>query len=53
MSKNTYDLIIIGAGPAGMTAALYALRSRMNVLLLDQGGFGGQALIIDAIENFP
>ena len=53
MTTNTYDLIIIGAGPAGMTAALYALRAKMNVLLLDRGGFGGQALIIDAIDNFP
>lgn len=53
MNKNIFDVIIIGAGPAGMTAALYALRARMNVLLLDKGGFGGQALIIDAIENFP
>ncbi|MFH1379795.1 MAG: thioredoxin-disulfide reductase [bacterium] len=48
-----YDLIIIGAGPAGLTAALYALRARMNILVIDKAGTGGQALIIDNIENFP
>ena len=36
-----YDLIIVGAGPAGMTAALYALRAEKSVLLLDGAGYGG------------
>jgi thioredoxin reductase (NADPH) len=51
--KTVYDIIIIGGGPAGMTALLYALRSRMNTLLIDKAGFGGQAMIIDRIDNFP
>lgn len=48
-----YDLIIIGAGPAGLTACLYALRSRLNVLLIDKampGGYLGQIL---ELENYP
>ena len=41
MAKS-YDVIIIGAGPAGMTAALYASRANLSVLLLDRGIYGGQ-----------
>ena len=37
-----YDIIVIGGGPAGMTAALYALRNGKSVLVLDRHGFGGQ-----------
>jgi len=48
-----YDLIIIGAGPAGLTAALYAGRSRLNVLLLEKLIPGGRILLTERIENFP
>ncbi len=48
-----YDLVIIGAGPAGLTAGLYAARARMNVLLLEKAVPGGQILITDWIENYP
>ncbi len=48
-----YDLIIVGAGPAGMTAALYALRASKNVLLLDASGYGGQITLSDCVENYP
>ncbi|MBE6628822.1 MAG: thioredoxin-disulfide reductase [Ruminococcaceae bacterium] len=48
-----YDLIIIGAGPAGMTAALYALRAEKSVLLLDSAGYGGQITLSDCVENYP
>lgn len=48
-----YDLIIVGAGPAGMTAALYALRTEKNVLLLDGAGYGGQITLSDCVENYP
>lgn len=48
-----YDLIIIGAGPAGMTAALYALRAEKSVLLLDGAGYGGQITLSDCVENYP
>ncbi len=48
-----YDLIIVGAGPAGMTAALYALRASKSVLLLDSAGYGGQITLSDKVENYP
>ena len=48
-----YDLIIIGAGPAGLTAALYALRANKKVLLLDAQGYGGQIINAGQIENYP
>ncbi|AGE38361.1 thioredoxin-disulfide reductase [Lactiplantibacillus plantarum] len=52
MAKS-YDVIIIGAGPAGMTAALYASRANLSVLLLDRGIYGGQMNNTAAIENYP
>ncbi|AXX64803.1 thioredoxin-disulfide reductase [Bombilactobacillus bombi] len=53
MSEKNYDVIIIGAGPAGMTAALYASRSNLQVLMLDRGIYGGQMNNTAAIENYP
>lgn len=50
---SEYDLVIIGAGPAGLTAGLYAARARMNVLLIEKAVPGGQVLITDWIENYP
>ena len=47
------DIIIVGAGPAGLTAALYALRAEKKVLLLEKAGFGGQVALSPKIENFP
>ncbi|GEK29291.1 thioredoxin-disulfide reductase [Furfurilactobacillus siliginis] len=52
MTKQ-YDVIIIGAGPGGMTAALYASRANLSVLLLDRGIYGGQMNNTAAIENYP
>lgn len=48
-----YDLIIVGAGPAGLTAALYAGRFRLNTLLLEAMAPGGQIVLTSSIENFP
>lgn len=48
-----YDTIIIGAGPAGMTAALYAARSNLKVALLERGIPGGQMNNTSDIENYP
>jgi len=47
------DLIIIGAGPAGLTAAQYGGRSNLSVLVLEHLAPGGQALLIDVLENYP
>ncbi|OGX18670.1 MAG: thioredoxin-disulfide reductase [Omnitrophica WOR_2 bacterium RBG_13_44_8b] len=48
-----YDLIIIGAGPAGLTAAIYAGRSRLKTLILEKAVTGGRILMSEVIENFP
>lgn len=47
------DLIIIGGGPAGLTAGLYAARSRLKALLLEKLSPGGQVLLTDFVENYP
>lgn len=52
MAKE-YDVIIIGAGPGGLTAALYASRANLSVLILDRGPYGGQMNNTDAIDNYP
>lgn len=51
--KKIYDVIIIGAGPGGLTAALYAARANLKVLILDRGPYGGQMNNTDAIDNYP
>ena len=48
-----YDVIIIGAGPAGLTAAIYAGRSRLSALLIEKSSDGGQVAITNEIENYP
>ncbi|MFA4993480.1 MAG: thioredoxin-disulfide reductase [Candidatus Omnitrophota bacterium] len=48
-----YDLIIVGAGPAGLTAALYAGRSRLDTLLIEKMAPGGRILMSESIENYP
>lgn len=48
-----YELIIVGGGPAGLTAGLYAARSKLNVALLEKGATGGQVLNTDWIDNYP
>lgn len=53
MDKLKYDLVIIGGGPAGLTAGIYASRSRLDTLLLEKITPGGQALVTDWIENYP
>ena len=52
MSK-IYDVIILGAGPAGLTAGLYAGRARLSTLIIEKGQDGGQIAITDEIENYP
>ena len=53
MASDHYKLIILGAGPAGLTAGLYAARARMDHLLIEKGAEGGQVLITDWIDNYP
>ena len=48
-----YDVIIIGGGPAGLTAAIYTSRARLNTLLIEKAGCGGQIAITDWLENYP
>ncbi len=48
-----YDVIIIGGGPAGLTAGVYVKRAMLNALLLERTGVGGQIIITDLIENYP
>lgn len=51
--KKIYEVIIIGGGPAGLTAGLYTSRSRLNTLLIETGLLGGQMTTTEFIENYP
>ena len=51
--KEIHDVIIIGGGPAGLTAGIYTSRARISTLLIEKLGIGGQASITDRIENYP
>lgn len=51
--ENRYDVMIIGCGPAGMTAALYASRANLKVLVLERGVPGGELLNTSDVENYP
>jgi len=48
-----WDLIIIGAGPAGLTAGIYAGRSRLETLILEEKMPGGEASVTPLVENYP
>jgi thioredoxin reductase (NADPH) len=51
--KTMYDIIVVGGGPAGMTAALYAQRNGKQALIIEKNGFGGQITHSPKVENFP
>ena len=51
--SDFYDLIVIGSGPAGLTAALYAAREGIDTLVIERGGIGGQAGMTERLDNFP
>ena len=53
MSDTTYDVIIVGGGPAGMTAGLYASRARLKTLMLEKMMLGGQVMTTTTVENWP
>ena len=51
--NKMYDIIVIGAGPAGLTAAIYASRAKKKVLVLEAESYGGQIINTLNIENYP
>ena len=53
MDKKVYDVIIIGAGPAGLAAGSYAGRARLSTLIIEKQKDGGQIVITAEIENYP
>jgi len=53
MSEKIYDVIIIGAGPAGLSAALYAGRARLSTLIIEKEKDGGQIVVTSEVENYP
>ncbi len=50
---KTYDIVIIGGGPAGLAAGLYAGRAKMDTLIIEKQKYGGQIVITDELENYP
>ena len=53
MTEKIYDLVIIGAGPSALTAAIYTTREDIDTLLIEKGAVGGLMATIDKIENYP
>jgi thioredoxin reductase (NADPH) len=51
--RSAYDLVIVGGGPAGLAAAIYAAREGIDAIVVDAGALGGQAGISDRIDNYP
>ncbi len=51
--SKLYDLIIVGGGPAGLTAAIYAMRAALDTVLVEKGVHGGQVANSDTVENYP
>ncbi|MDD5169020.1 MAG: thioredoxin-disulfide reductase [Syntrophales bacterium] len=53
MESSYHDLVILGGGPAGLTAGMYAARSRLDVVLLEGKACGGQLMTYESVENYP
>ena len=52
-NREYYDVVIIGGGPAGLSAGIYALRASMRTVLIEKASPGGQMTLTDAVENYP
>lgn len=53
LEKTPYDVVIIGSGPAGLTAAIYATRAKLSTLVIGGLAWGGQLMLTSEVENFP
>ncbi|HAJ99445.1 MAG TPA: pyridine nucleotide-disulfide oxidoreductase [Bacteroidales bacterium] len=53
MEQKIYDVLIIGGGPAGLTAGIYASRAKLSVLILNEGAVGGQMILTNEVANYP
>lgn len=53
MNKQIFDIIILGAGPAGLSAGIYASRAKLKTLILNEGAIGGQLTLTNEIANYP
>jgi thioredoxin reductase (NADPH) len=51
--KEIYDVIILGGGPGGLTAGIYAMRAALKTVLIEKGMFGGQVAVTSEVENYP
>ena len=51
--ENTFDVIVIGGGPAGLTAGIYLSRAKVKTLILNEGTAGGQMVLTHEIANYP
>ncbi|MHB8104990.1 MAG: NAD(P)/FAD-dependent oxidoreductase, partial [Dehalococcoidales bacterium] len=51
--QKKYDVIIIGGGPAGLSAGIYTARARLATLLIEKAGIGGQIINAGVVENYP
>jgi len=52
-SQDKYDIVIIGGGPAGLSAGIYAARARLKTILIERGAIGGQIINTEWVENYP
>ena len=53
METKNYDVVIIGGGPAGLTAGIYAARGNLKTVILEKGQPGGQIAQTEEVENYP
>ncbi len=51
--KQVYDVAIIGGGPAGLTAAIYAARDRLSTIIIERGAAGGNIINAEEVDNYP